>query len=281
MANKDTELIFEAYSKSLNENWEKGTSKAPKGKSFDMSRGGAPSNVDAARDGSGGRYRKTRPPSAPSKKTHGEMEEIPEEDDLGLGHGTPTMIKITSIGQTTPFKKKTEVPSENETVFIQAGQEDHDDECECHDDDEDKFEFNYDGEIDMARTELLKANDYAGKLFDMVANAEALPGWVASKITKASDYLSSVFHYLDYEMNAETVEDEEDETDSDEVEVDSLKGTGTAVNLGFAGAEQDDEDSVNEELMQKYHEEGKEKGLTGKKLENYVEDKMTQPGPHG
>ena len=38
------------------EDWEKGTSKAPKGKSFDMSRGGAPSNVDAARDGSGGRY---------------------------------------------------------------------------------------------------------------------------------------------------------------------------------------------------------------------------------
>ena len=28
-----------------------------------------------------------------------------------------------------------------------------------------------------------------------------LEGWVASKITKASDYLSSVFHYLDYEMN--------------------------------------------------------------------------------
>ena len=64
----------------LEENWKKGTSKAPKGKSFDMQRGGAPSNVDAARDGSGGRYRRTRPPSAPSKKTHGEMEESPEED---------------------------------------------------------------------------------------------------------------------------------------------------------------------------------------------------------
>jgi len=64
----------------LKENWEKGTSKAPKGKSYDMSRGGAPSNVDAASDGSGGRYRRTRPPSAPSNKTHGEMEEEPEED---------------------------------------------------------------------------------------------------------------------------------------------------------------------------------------------------------
>ena len=64
----------------LKENWEKGTSKAPKYKSYDMSRGGAPSNVNAASDGSGGRYRRTRPPSAPSKKTHGEMEEEPEED---------------------------------------------------------------------------------------------------------------------------------------------------------------------------------------------------------
>ncbi len=61
------------------EDWEKGTSKAPKGKSFDMSRGGKPSNVDAARDGSGGRYRKTRPPSAPSNKTHSEMEEHQED----------------------------------------------------------------------------------------------------------------------------------------------------------------------------------------------------------
>jgi hypothetical protein len=64
----------------LKENWEKGTSKAPKYKSYDMARGGAPSNVNAASDGSGGRYRRTRPPSAPSKKTHGEMEEEPEED---------------------------------------------------------------------------------------------------------------------------------------------------------------------------------------------------------
>ena len=64
----------------LKENWKRGTSKSPKRKSFDMSRGGAPSNVDAASDGSGGRYRRTRPPSAPSKKTHGEMEEEPEED---------------------------------------------------------------------------------------------------------------------------------------------------------------------------------------------------------
>ena len=79
---KEKQLLEEAYNQVLREDWKKGTSKAPKGDSFDMSRGGAPSRVDAASDGPGGRYRRTRPPSAPSKKTHGEMEEAPEEDEL-------------------------------------------------------------------------------------------------------------------------------------------------------------------------------------------------------
>ena len=56
-------------------------------------------------------------------------------------------------------------------------------------------------EIDMAGRELLKAQEYAAKLSEMVPALPGLDGWVASKITKAADYLSSVFHYLDYEMN--------------------------------------------------------------------------------
>jgi len=56
-------------------------------------------------------------------------------------------------------------------------------------------------EIDMAGRDLLKAREYAEKLQMMVQQMPSLEGWVASKITKASDYLSSVFHYLDYEMN--------------------------------------------------------------------------------
>jgi len=53
----------------------------------------------------------------------------------------------------------------------------------------------------MAGRDLLKAHDYAAKLSEMVQQLPGLEGWVASKITKASDYLSSVYHYLDYEMN--------------------------------------------------------------------------------
>ena len=68
-----------------------------------------------------------------------------------------------------------------------------DNECGCHENDP--------SEIDMAGRDLLKAHDYAAKLSEMVQQLPGLDGWVASKITKASDYLSSVYHYLDYEMN--------------------------------------------------------------------------------
>ena len=216
-----------------------------------------------------------------------EEPETKEEDDLGLGPNTPSMVRITSIGSTTPFKKKTEAPIEDEAVYIQAGEKE---DCDCHDEgDSDKHEFDYDGEIDMSRAELLKANEYAAKLFELVAQAEALPGWVASKITKASDYLSSVYHYLDYEMNAETVEDEEDGADDfdpeeardqESVELDTDEGTATAKNTGY-GASESEEDDSNDELEERYYEQGMRDGLRGQELKDYVEDKMTQPGPHG
>lgn len=211
----ESKLIFEQY---LEESWKKGTSKAPKGKSFDMSRGGAPSNVDAARDGSGGRYRKTRPPSAQSNKTHGEMEEdIPEEDDMGLGPNTPMTVTIAAIGNTKPFRKGAGAPirqsSDEEHVYIQAGETDEQgDDCGCEDDcgcDQREGDVDYDGELDMARAELLKAADYAVKLFNHIENVDNLEGWTASKITKAADYLSSVFHYMEYEALNANVEDHE------------------------------------------------------------------------
>jgi len=70
-------------------------------------------------------------------------------------------------------------------------------------------------EIDMAGRELLKAQEYAAKLSEMVPTLPGLDGWVASKITKAADYLSSVFHYLDYETN----EKEDIVIDIQEIEV--------------------------------------------------------------
>ena len=69
-------------------------------------------------------------------------------------------------------------------------------------------------EIDHAGRDLLKAREYAEKLSMMVQELPGLEGWVASKITKASDYLSSVFHYLDYEINEKGHND--DHSDHDE-----------------------------------------------------------------
>tara|TARA_R110002012_G_scaffold290884_1_gene485072 strand:- start:1035 stop:1538 length:504 start_codon:yes stop_codon:yes gene_type:complete len=149
-------------------------------------------------------------------------------EDLGLGHGTPKMVEITAIGQTKPLKKKVAPPIEDEMVYIQAGEEDSG--CGCDDCNGDHSESNdYDGEIDMARAELLKANEYAAKLFQHIGKKDNIEGWVASKITKASDYLSSVYHYLDYEDNFNAVEDEED----DDIEIDDDDLTKTAKETGF------------------------------------------------
>jgi len=56
----------------------------------------------------------------------------------------------------------------------------------------------------MARSDLYKIAKYAIKLHEMMKNvseAEGIQGWQQSKITKAADYMDSVYHSLDYEMN--------------------------------------------------------------------------------
>ena len=61
-----------------------------------------------------------------------------------------------------------------------------------------------DHEVQMARAELYKLAKYSIKLHEMlkgVSEREGLEGWVQSKITKAADYVSSVYHHLDYDMN--------------------------------------------------------------------------------
>ena len=59
-----------------------------------------------------------------------------------------------------------------------------------------------DHEIQLARAELYKAAKYSIKLHDMMktmSEEEGLDAWVSAKITKASDYLSTVYHHLDYQ----------------------------------------------------------------------------------
>lgn len=80
-----------------------------------------------------------------------------------------------------------------------------------------------DHEVQMARSDLYKAAKYSIKLHEMlkqVSEQQGLEGWVAAKITKASDYLSSVYHYMEYELMSETV------TYLDEGVLDTLKAAG-------------------------------------------------------
>tara|TARA_B100000925_G_scaffold195279_1_gene147849 strand:- start:594 stop:1097 length:504 start_codon:yes stop_codon:yes gene_type:complete len=66
-----------------------------------------------------------------------------------------------------------------------------------------------DHEVQMARSDLYKIAKYAIKLHEMMKNvseAEGIEGWQQAKITKAADYLSSVYHALDYETKFESVE---------------------------------------------------------------------------
>jgi hypothetical protein len=59
-----------------------------------------------------------------------------------------------------------------------------------------------DHEVQMARAELYKIAKYAIKLHEMlksVSEAEGIEGWQQSKITKAADYMGSVYHAMDYD----------------------------------------------------------------------------------
>lgn len=57
-----------------------------------------------------------------------------------------------------------------------------------------------DHEAKMARADLFKLAQYSFKLFKMIQDNQELEGWVQAKITKAADYISSVYHYMQYEM---------------------------------------------------------------------------------
>jgi len=60
------------------------------------------------------------------------------------------------------------------------------------------------GEVDregaMAKADLYKLANYSHKLFQQIQDEDQLEGWVQAKITKAADYIASVYHYLEYEM---------------------------------------------------------------------------------
>jgi len=51
----------------------------------------------------------------------------------------------------------------------------------------------------MAKSQMLKMKKYAAALCDMIDDESQLESWVQAKLTKASEYMSAVYHYLDYQ----------------------------------------------------------------------------------
>lgn len=61
-----------------------------------------------------------------------------------------------------------------------------------------------DHEVSMARSDLYRSAKAAMELHALlkkVSEEQGIEGWVAAKITKAADYLDSVMHYLQYEID--------------------------------------------------------------------------------
>jgi len=119
-----------------------------------------------------------------------------------------------------------------------------------------------DHEVQMARSDLYKAAKYSIKLHERlkgISEEEGLEGWVAAKITKASDYLSSVFHYMDYEMMSS-----EDMTESRTKIVQAIK----------TKSEQP-EPTYKETISKKYQEKLDE--VSKKKTEAVLEDFVGKP----
>ena len=58
-----------------------------------------------------------------------------------------------------------------------------------------------DYEGSMARSQMLKMKKYVIALSQMIDDESELESWVQAKLTKASDYMSAVYHYLDYQRS--------------------------------------------------------------------------------
>jgi hypothetical protein len=63
-----------------------------------------------------------------------------------------------------------------------------------------EHQVDHDDEGAMVKADLFKLAKYSVKLFKKIEDEDQFESWVQAKITKAADYISSVYHYLEYEM---------------------------------------------------------------------------------
>jgi hypothetical protein len=104
------------------------------------------------------------------------------EQPMGMGGQVKGAVQLPKASNTADIKKLTDKGVDVKLAELELKHFDYTDE-----------------EGKMAKSDLLKISKYAIKLFNMLDNQTQLEGWVQAKLTKASDYLSSVFHYLEGE----------------------------------------------------------------------------------
>lgn len=126
-----------------------------------------------------------------------------------------------------------------------------------------------DSEVRMARAELYRAAKNSMKLFEMIREGQELEGWVSAKITKAADYLDSVYHYMEYQVKfgqGGTASSLSDITSD------------AAVAVKGEVSEEDDEKEMKESYQQKLQAllEGAMKKAKGKKAEEKKDEKMDE-----
>ena len=61
-----------------------------------------------------------------------------------------------------------------------------------------KPDHDHKGASYMAKPQLEKISEYAGKLHDMVCNGEQLDDWIESHIAQMADDISEVYHAMEY-----------------------------------------------------------------------------------
>lgn len=125
-----------------------------------------------------------------------------------------------------------------------------------------------DSEVSMARAELYRAAKNSMKLFQMIQEGQELEGWVSAKITKAADYLDSVYHYMEYQIKfgqGGTASSLADITSDAEVAVKDE-------------VSEEDDEAMKESYQQKLQAllEGAVKKIKGKKAEDKKDEKVDE-----
>lgn len=98
----------------------------------------------------------------------------------------------------------------------------------------------YDNEGEMAKTQLKTIIRNAEEMMELLDDEENMPEWVQSKITKASDYMTSAYNYI-------ASEDEED----DEKKVDEVVGAVKRIAQGVRDRFGPKKSPVNDKIKQR------------------------------